>query len=130
VLEYAQVNELKLSVFTGPMLAPDDPEYRGLQIPRRFWKIAVWTTSDVSLRAAGFVLDQSDQLRMVLRGQGLADPPPLGPFLTFQVPVAAIGELTGLAFEQLAAADVFDPARSWQRLRHASDLRPGLLPEV
>ena len=44
-----------------PVLADGDPPYRGVQIPRRFWKVAAWT-SDGALRAAGFVLDQSDLL--------------------------------------------------------------------
>jgi len=29
-------------VFAGPILEPDDPPYRGIQIPLRFWKVAAW----------------------------------------------------------------------------------------
>ena len=58
VLEHARVHELKLSVFTGPVLADDDPPYRGIRIPLKFWKIAAWSTGD-ALATTGFVVDQS-----------------------------------------------------------------------
>ena len=41
-----------------------DPPYRGILIPRRFWKVAAWTEpaedGDAVLAAAGFVLDQTE----------------------------------------------------------------------
>src|SRR4051812_29277503 len=41
--EYLQVHaaafDRKLAVFAGPVLDPDDPPYRGIQIPLRFWKV-------------------------------------------------------------------------------------------
>lgn len=52
--------------------------------------------------------------------------PDLGPFRTYQVPVADIAGLTGLDLDQLAAADVLGQAataRPWQRLRAFSDIR-------
>ena len=63
VLEFADTTDERLSVFTAPVLAADDPPYRGIRIPRRFFKVAAWTTEDAraaSLAAAGFVLDQSE----------------------------------------------------------------------
>ena len=116
VLEFASAHEQKISVFTGPVLADDDIVYRGIRIPRRFWKIAAWMAVEGSaapeLRSAGFLLDQGPSLdaidlgvRDVARGE---TPPPLGPFLTFQVPVADIGSITGLDVDLLAEADRFD----------------------
>ena len=104
VLEHARVNELKLSVFTGPVLADDDPPYRGIRIPMRFWKIAAWHDG-VALATTGFVVDQSPLVDPDTLPRELGAPPPLGPFRTFQVPIADIASLTRLDMPELVAAD-------------------------
>jgi endonuclease G len=104
VLEYARARGSRLSVFTGPVLADDDPVYRGVGIPRLFWKVAAWA-SDGQLRSAAFVLDQSPFVT-TLQAETV---PPLGPFRTFQVPVADVEELTGLDHGPLVGADVLAP---------------------
>lgn len=43
VLAYARAWRLRVTVLTGPVLAADDPVYRGVAIPRRFWKVAAWS---------------------------------------------------------------------------------------
>jgi endonuclease G len=110
VLNHAAGHDARISVFTGPVLADDDVPYRGVQIPRKFWKIAAWTMEG-RLAAAGFLLDQSPQLGTeelaeAVRERLLADePPPLGPFRAFQVPVPQIAGLTGIPLATLAEAD-------------------------
>lgn len=114
VLTYTQAYEQKISVFTGPVLATDDVEYRGIQIPRRFWKIAAWTTINSAgtplLQSAGFVLDQGPSLNDIDLSLRPSTPPPLGPFLTYQVPVVDIASLTALDLVILAKADRLEPA--------------------
>jgi endonuclease G len=116
VLTYADTHDTKLSVFTAPALAPDDPVYRDVAIPRMFWKIAAWsTTPDTgearTLAATGYVLDQTPQLDDIdlatQRALQAGDPPPLGPFRTYQVPISDIATLTGLDLGPLVAADRF-----------------------
>lgn len=110
VLSHAEEYDARISVFTGPVLADDDVPYRGVQIPRKFWKIAAWTM-DGRLAAAGFLLDQSpllgkDELAQAIRERLLADePPPLGPFRAFQVPLLGISALAGIPLTQLEEAD-------------------------
>ncbi|BCW83181.1 DNA/RNA non-specific endonuclease [Paenarthrobacter ureafaciens] len=110
VLKHADAFDAKLSVFTGPVFADDDSEYRGVRIPKKFWKIAAWT-NDGTLGAAGFVLDQSPLLGKVELKKAITErllegePPPLGPFRTFQVPIGEIAELTGLSLSRLTNAD-------------------------
>jgi endonuclease G len=112
VLNHASQYDARISVFTGPVLDAGDLPYRGIQIPRKFWKIAAWTM-DGRLAAAGFLLDQSpllgpEELARVVRERLLADePPPLGPYRTFQVLIADIAALTGMVLTRLAAADRF-----------------------
>ncbi|RWZ59181.1 DNA/RNA non-specific endonuclease [Labedella populi] len=120
VLAYAEATGLLLSVFTGPVLGPRDPLYRGTRIPLQFWKIAAWTTGDtdggdggdggdaLALHAAAFLLDQTPQLSEVDLAV-LGSPPPLGPFRTFQVSVADVGEIADLDVSALADADVLQP---------------------
>lgn len=132
VLNYARAYEQKISVFTGPVLADDDPLYRGIQIPRLFWKIAAWSTIDddgvPALRSAGFILDQAPSLDEIDLSVRADNPPPLGPFLTFQAPVADIEALTGLSAGALADADRLVPTISarphegWNLLEHATEI--------
>lgn len=141
VLAYAQTNRNRISVFTSPVLALNDPLYRGVGIPQAFWKVAAWTTAVdgiASLRAAAFVLDQSSQLVDIdlndASAQALIDggPPPLGPYLSYQVPVEDVESLTGLDFGELVMADVMapvlagradgSPRTGWVRLRNDDDI--------
>ncbi|MBW0102356.1 DNA/RNA non-specific endonuclease [Pseudonocardia sp. KRD-291] len=103
LLDNAGDNDRRLVVFTGPVLADDDPPYRGLALPLRFWKVAAFLDGG-ALATTAYLLDQTPQVGDVTeRAEG--DPPPLGPFRTFQVPVARVGELTGLDLGPLVAAD-------------------------
>lgn len=133
VLEHARAQRLRLSVLTGPVLAGDDPLYRGVALPRRFWKVAAWALDGGRrLAAAAFVLDQTPllpatELAARTHAAAAADaPPPLGPFRTFQVPVADVADLTDLDLGPLVAADVLGvtaaQSLAWREL-HA-------LPEV
>ena len=58
ILTHAATYEQRLAAFTGPILLPDDPIYRGAQIPLRFYKIAAWLGHQ-RLAASGYVLDQT-----------------------------------------------------------------------
>jgi len=100
VLSYAETTDQRLAVFTAPVLDLDDPPYRGIRVPLRFWKIAAWLQGD-ALSAAGFVLEQSD---LIDTRQGLAVPP-LGAFRTFQAPVSDIAAEAGIDVGLLAEAD-------------------------
>ncbi|WP_285027052.1 DNA/RNA non-specific endonuclease [Plantibacter sp. ME-Dv--P-122b] len=138
VLEYASAGRRRLSVFTGPVFADTDPLYRGVRIPRRFWKVAAWS-DDGALAASGYLLDQSAQLDDIDLGRSSAIDdrqdatavPPLGPFRTFQLPILDLASLTGLDFGALASADVLEPAPAtvrpdtdtWIELSGPSDLR-------
>jgi endonuclease G len=114
-------------VFTAPVLAANDPLYRGVRVPLRFWKVASWVTGPGGrLAAAGFVLDQTalvdtraDRARIL---------PPLGGYRTFQVPISDIGRLAAVDFGPLLAADVFEDAptaarQEWVELAGAADIR-------
>ncbi|WP_448808066.1 DNA/RNA non-specific endonuclease [Agromyces bauzanensis] len=125
VLEHARAHRLRLSVFTAPVLAAGDPPYRGIRVPLRFWKIAAWNTG-AELAAIGFVVDQAPLVDTgAVREPAPGEVPPLGPFRTFQVPIADIAALTGLVMPPLVAADRLPAAIAavgWRRIEEPGDI--------
>ncbi|WP_439594039.1 DNA/RNA non-specific endonuclease [Microbacterium sp.] len=119
VLAYADAADLRISVFTAPVLDAEDPPYRGIRIPRMFWKIAAWIDDGI-LAATGFVLDQSDLV------DEAATVAPLGAFRTFQTPIADIAERARLELGPLVDADVLDASaarpRGWRELGSSADI--------
>jgi len=102
ILNITRASGLQVSVFTGPVLAEDDPEYRGAQLPRQFWKIVATLKSDGSPSATAYLLSQAGLLGSL---EGLVEGP-FGEFGVFQTSVAAVEGLTDLDFGSLRD---FDP---------------------
>ena len=130
LLEHAATYDERLCVFTGPVLEPADPVYRGVRIPLRFYKIAAWLQRG-KIAATGYILDQIELVQPILSAALRDDGEPLGAFKTFQVPVQDIATLTGLSMPTLVVADVFAPVaagvspgeRNWKLLHAAADSR-------
>lgn len=120
VLAFADATDERVSVFTAPVLADDDPPYRGIRVPRRFFKVAAWATGEgmPQLAAAGFVLDQSELIRL---DRGVLAVPVLGAFRTFQVPIADIEKLARVDLGPLVAADVLPPSHERTRREGLGD---------
>lgn len=131
VLEHVRTHGHKLTVLTGCVFADDDPVYRGIGIPRQFFKVAAWNSGE-ALAATGYLLDQSELIETI--GPDGSIPgvtvPPLGEFRTFQLPIWVIAELTGLSFDGLVAADQLSVPESsspggappWRELSTYEDL--------
>ncbi|WP_104181652.1 DNA/RNA non-specific endonuclease [Arthrobacter sp. B0490] len=133
LLENAADHGRRLIVFTGPVFSDLDPVYRGVEIPLRFFKVAVFLEGG-ALAATGYVVDQTPQLKDlpdVPRPGALddGDAPPLGPFRTFQVPVRDIAALTGLDMAQLIAVDRMPIATALPSARVTSAWRELSSPE-
>ena len=105
--EHADTFDRKLAVFAGPVLDPRDPPYRGhpgaaavLEGRRPSSRTAPWrppATCSTSRRWSTTSAPRSTRPRPP------AEPPPLGAFRTFQVPIADIAALTGVVLDQLVA---------------------------
>ena len=91
-----EVEELKVSLFGGPVFSDDDREFRGIQIPREFWKVIAFV-EEGKLKAKAFLLTQSlDELEAL----------DLDEFKVFQVALTEIENRCGLTFSAaLKAAD-------------------------
>ena len=86
-----------MSVFTGPVLADNDPEYRGIQLPRQYWKVVAMVKADGKLSVTAYLLSQADLI------DELEEAFVFGQYRTFQVRVEKIEKLTGLNFGVLKA---------------------------
>jgi endonuclease G len=97
VLELEGLTDRRLTLFAGPVLHPDDPPYRGIQLPVEHWKVVVYRL-DGRLRAKAFVLTQDlDDLERAARDF-------LDDFETWLVPLEVLEERTGLTFASLRDA--------------------------
>ncbi|SAI65494.1 DNA/RNA endonuclease [Bordetella ansorpii] len=101
ILENADTDNMRVSVFTGPVFAQDDPVVHGVRIPVRFWKVVAFVHDETGqLAASGYLASQA---------KAISD---LRPAFVFgdiehqQRPLAAIEELAGLSFPDLAGRDV------------------------
>ncbi len=96
IYEQAGAHKLKLSVFTGPVLAQHDVAFRGVQAPTEFWKVVV-TVDKGRLSASAYLQSQVDllgDLEFVF-----------GEFKTYQIEVAEVERRTGLNFGKLRERD-------------------------
>ena len=121
VLKHADTADLAVSVVTGPVLADDDEPYRGVHLPRQFWKVVGIVTQDGRLSVTGYLLSQAALLDELPSDEEFS----FGAFRTFQVPVRRIAELTGLGLEPHIAADPLERLESMplpRELIRAEDL--------
>ena len=115
VFAETDVENLRISVFGGPVFQRSDREFRGFRIPREFWKIIAFKENG-KLKAKAFVLTQSlNQLEAL----------ELDEFRVFQVAVGEVETRTGIAFPTtLRSADAV--GHGVQRRAEALELRKPL----
>jgi endonuclease G len=102
ILDNADNLKFRVNVFSGPVLAADDDQYRGVQLPRQFWKVVTMMKQGGEISATAYLLSQEQLI------QGLEIAPAAfsyGAYRTYQVPVQRIEGLTALSFGSLADAD-------------------------
>jgi endonuclease G len=110
ILGNARTRDLKVSVFTGPVLDGNDPVYAPpeggvteFQIPLAFWKIACVINAETGKPSVtGYILTQGSLIRRMI------DEFAYGGFMTYQVPLRMIGEVTGLDLRHLQSFDPLD----------------------
>jgi endonuclease G, mitochondrial len=97
VFEDVDVEDLRVSVFGGPIFKATDFPYRKVLVPRSFWKLIAYVEGG-ELKGKAFVLTQDD-LEAKLESLGLE------PFKLYQVSIAHLSSATGLTFGDLADKD-------------------------
>jgi endonuclease G len=106
ILHNANSADMRVTVFTGPVLRNDDPVYMAptgvqVQIPLEYWKVVVWVRDDGTLAAAGYLLSQSGHI------DSMIEVFEFGAYRQHQVAISEIEEVTELSFHSLRDHDVF-----------------------
>ncbi|WP_054048138.1 DNA/RNA non-specific endonuclease [Alloactinosynnema sp. L-07] len=98
IFEDVDVDNLRVSIYGGPVFGADDRVFRGVRIPREFWKIIAFVEAG-TLKASAFLLTQNlNQLESL----------ELDEFRVFQVGVAELEERTSVRFpDAVRTADSF-----------------------
>jgi DNA/RNA endonuclease G (NUC1)/V8-like Glu-specific endopeptidase len=105
LLDTANNEERRISVFTGPIFTDDDPVHDNVQVPKRFWKVAAFVRTDGSMGAAGFIVSQEE----LLASMGL-EATAEQVARTFQERISVIERLTSLDFGVLRTVDTLQGA--------------------
>jgi endonuclease G, mitochondrial len=99
-------NGVKITVLSGPVFLPDDPEVLGVPVPTAFWKIVAWVEGG-ALHARGYMQSQRTLVNTILQEERrrLEALPGLASMEPFEVAIADIARMTSLDFGVLVAAD-------------------------
>jgi hypothetical protein len=116
----------RVTIFSGPVLAPDDPVVDGVALPRRFWKLAVSTRPGASIAPA----EAADGLDLFVDAFLLPqfapdsdEPLPEADFAPelFRVSVADLEALTGLNLgHRIRQADAVGQAFAAEQARSSA----------
>ena len=102
ILYNTDQDNLKASVFSGPVFDLNDEIHRGIQIPQYFFKIVAVTDSSNKLFSSAYVVSQKKWAQDIP-----FEVLPVDEFKNFQTTIAKVEQMTGLRFpEALKNADV------------------------
>lgn len=92
----------RLSIFNGPVFRDNDRVYRGVKLPKQFWKVIVFAGPSGKPAAAAFKLTQATLI------QGLEEAFEFDEYRTVQLSIKELEADTGLNFGKIAAWDSLD----------------------
>jgi endonuclease G len=101
----------RVTVFTGPIFAKNDPVEGKLKVPWTFWKIVARIDENDELRTTGFIASQRKMLNDPREAISTREWPidPDEPIADYQAKITEIARRTGLDFlKVLEDADTFD----------------------
>lgn len=127
VLNRAQLNEKRMSVFTGPVFRDQDPEYGHQrtdgpwQIPTTYWKIVAVRKGPTIIAATAFMTGQTKYIKKLFESRVFANLRqgrlPKLQSRDIQVPISVVEEETGLNFSALHKYDIASALESTRQNR-------------
>lgn len=95
-------NRRPLTIFNGPVFRNNDKVYRGVKIPREFWKVVIFANDEDRPAAAAFVLTQAELIK------DLKEAFEAGEYKAVQVRVKDLETKTNLDFDKVRDWDVLE----------------------
>jgi endonuclease G len=89
-----------IAIFSGPVFAANDRRYRGVQLPKSFWKLIAYVDDGGQPTCAAFVLTQAALIK------GLEEEFEVGEYHAVQVRVADLAARVGLDFGTCVRWDI------------------------
>lgn len=123
VLDKAKADRERITVFTGPIFTEQDPKYRFVNVPMRFWKIVI-RVDNGKLMATALLADQRPLINEL--------PERAGDVIVhqYQVSIKEVEDLTGLDFGKLHDYDTFiqgpEAVSQMKEINSYSDISLGL----
>lgn len=99
ILKNTNIENIRVSVFTGTVFSDNDIPYDGVLLPLQFWKIAAVIKKDGVPSVSGYLLSQKKEVSDMAGDRGMISDAGFGAYSTFQVPLSKIEALTGIYLE-------------------------------
>lgn len=122
ILNNAINDDMKISVFTGPIFREEDRIYRSKYlIPSDYWKIVVFEKNNGKISATGYLQTQKILL------EELEWESAYGEYKTYQVPISTITRLSKIDFSYLMGDDptttIESISRRTRQIKRLDDIR-------
>jgi endonuclease G, mitochondrial len=104
ILKNTDNEDLKVSVFSGPVFSEKDIDYRGIKVPLQFWKMAALVKNDGTPSVSAYLLSHEEFLDD-LAERGLIGDTGFGEYKTFQISLEKLQTLTNLNLDALLKYD-------------------------
>jgi endonuclease G, mitochondrial len=110
VLRNTNNEDLKVSVFSGPVFSEKDIDYRGIKVPLQFWKMAALIKNDGTPSISAYLLSHEEFLDNLTERSLIGDTG-FGEYKTFQISLERLQELTNLNLDALLKYDPIQKER-------------------
>lgn len=123
ILYNTDQENVRATVFSGPVLRDDDELHRGIMIPQLFWKVVIVADSAGTLSSSAYMVSQQDYALGIPFERLPVGPNSTKPGQNFQVPIAKIVADTGIQFDAVVtAADVYSGPANGTPIRSVADI--------
>lgn len=117
ILKNTDIEDLKVSVFSGPVFSERDLDYRDIKVPLQFWKMAAVIKKNGTPSVSAYLLSHEEYLGDLERG--LIGDDGFGAYKTFQISLDKLQSLTNLNLDALLKYDPLQKTRGLTASYHS-----------